>query len=315
MLVESFQQVIFKCARDYYFASHNDPRRQVLLADLVAAGNLGFWQAICRFDLCKANGLNAYARHYIREAMRQVATDFLRAGNSDRSLAARYEEDHQNASPAEIMCAVGRKLKNGLSYRDAEAAVIHPVEWYDTTDPDPSEADGGAGFTPAAVTAAVTIKFERAISEIPGAIALLERFDESEADARKTVRSEALCAWLRDWSSRAQLLPPEHTLLELFSLHMRGTELRGRRGKSADDILRALGRSRYALELAERDASKATPKKETVAPFKSEVAEHYRRRGWSVGDLQQDLIRQKIEQRRMWRAYIICEPETKEDAA
>ena len=111
-LVKSFHRQVLKIAGKYFGPAHSD---------LMAAGMLGFSEAIARFDLRCSRRLSTYAAPWIRKHVLLAVQHWSKDGDSSDTRADRYLFAHPNASVEEIVRAVGGSPKA------AQAAIWRTV--------------------------------------------------------------------------------------------------------------------------------------------------------------------------------------------
>jgi len=136
-LVECFHRFVLKLVTRFYGPS---------LDDLIAAGMLGFWQAVCRYNPRRNAGLRAYAEKIIEKFMRAEVSQWRRRGQAGATRAdcALFDRPSLN-SPEEIVAdltAKGMGLKDPIkSLREADLALARQAgywnghEPYDTREP------------------------------------------------------------------------------------------------------------------------------------------------------------------------------------
>ena len=119
-LVESFHRLILKIVGQYSGPPHND---------LMAAGLLGFEEAISRFNENRGYRLKTYAEPWIRKHIRLCIKDWRKEGAAGETRQDRYVFSNPRATAEEIVAAVGGSIA------DAERAIARlnaRHESYDT---------------------------------------------------------------------------------------------------------------------------------------------------------------------------------------
>ena len=121
-LFKSFHRLILKIVSQYSGPPHND---------LMAAGTLGFWEVVRRFNLNHNSGrLSTYAQHWIRKHVREAVKDWSKEGAAGETRQDRWLYGHPDATAEELVAAAGGTLA------DAEKAIARlsgGLEHYDTT--------------------------------------------------------------------------------------------------------------------------------------------------------------------------------------
>jgi hypothetical protein len=107
-LLYKYHRLILKIARKVVA----DPKLKLdapYLGDLVAAGGLGLLVAISRFDLKWNDGLSAYARFYIEDAIRDAAKRHWNKGIAGETRIDRYIASHPYDTPEQLADALDKK--------------------------------------------------------------------------------------------------------------------------------------------------------------------------------------------------------------
>ena len=98
-LHESFHRFILKIVEHFSGPPHNE---------LMAAGTLGFWEAVERFNLNRNSGrLSTYADHWIRKRVRRAVKDWSKEGAAGETRQDRWLYSHPDATAEEIVAAAG----------------------------------------------------------------------------------------------------------------------------------------------------------------------------------------------------------------
>ena len=148
-LFKAFHRLILKIGSQYSGPPHNE---------LMAAGTVGFLEAVQRFNLNRNSGrLSTYADHWIRKRVREAVKDWSKEGAAGETRQDRWLYSHANATAEEIVAAVGGKLV------DAERAIARlsgGCEHYDTTDGAFDESDDKFGPPPQSELASSYSRFK-----------------------------------------------------------------------------------------------------------------------------------------------------------
>jgi sigma-70-like protein len=127
-LAQSFHRLVLKEAKTYCDGERND--------DIIAAGMVGFYEAIHRFDLRRNNGLTAYALPYIRGKMQEASKAFNRNGWAGETRLQRAVYSNHDLTPEQASKVMGRPVDQG-EIEEAKTQVLgmcsEPVP-YDTTE-------------------------------------------------------------------------------------------------------------------------------------------------------------------------------------
>jgi DNA-directed RNA polymerase specialized sigma subunit len=225
-LYQSFHRTILKIASKYSGPTH---------VELMAAGSLGFWEAVERFDLTRNRGrLRTYADSWIRKHILKEIERWNKGGDRSDTRADRWVYSHPNATAEEVVAAVGGSL------HAAEAAIqraeAHNSESYDTTEEyeDENGNDGPAQHGPSQEAR----KHFGCFNDCQLSPQLLHH----EPAGRHRPARDMLSGRYPRWPGLSRVV--DH----LAEYHSKETWRR----------LNKIGRQAYALELVERDT--ATPR-------------------------------------------------------
>lgn len=120
-LLKRFHRTILKIARK----SVSDPRLKIdsspYFGDLVAAGAVGFLEALHRFNPGRNNRLYAYAKHYIEKAIREEAKSFWQNGITGETRIDRRIYNRPYDKPEWIAFAI---KKPGVLWSPKAAAEL-----------------------------------------------------------------------------------------------------------------------------------------------------------------------------------------------
>ena len=120
-LLKKYHRVILKIARK----SVSDPKLKIAnspyLGDLVAAGGVGFLEALHRFNPARNNRLFAYAKHYIEKAVRLEAKRFWNNGITGETRIDRRIHSRPYDKPEWIAFAIKRP---GVRWSPEKAAEV-----------------------------------------------------------------------------------------------------------------------------------------------------------------------------------------------
>jgi RNA polymerase sigma factor (sigma-70 family) len=147
-LVEAFHRLILKIVSQYSGLSH---------ADLMAAGLLGFCEAINRFNENRGCRLSTYAEPWIRKYLLLTIEDCRREGASGETRQDRYIFNNPTATAEQVVAAVGGTLAN------AEKAIARLAQGhvsYDTTEASFDE-DGNYTGPKAATSHEICLMYDR----------------------------------------------------------------------------------------------------------------------------------------------------------
>ena len=147
-LVEAFHRFILKIVAQYSGPSH---------ADLMAAGLLGFSEAINRFNENRGCRLSTYAEPWIRKCILLAIENWRREGASGETRQDRYIFSNPNATAEQVVAAVGGTLAN------AERAIARLAQGhvsYDTTEASFDE-DGNYTGPKAATSHEICLMYDR----------------------------------------------------------------------------------------------------------------------------------------------------------
>jgi len=131
-LLEAFHRFVLSIA-----SKHSGPP----FNDLMAAGLVGFVEAINRFNENRGCRLSAYARHWIEKHVRLAVKDWRREGASGETRQDRYIFSNPRATAEEVVAAGG-------TLADAERAIARldaGHESYDTSEAAFDEDDNYTG--------------------------------------------------------------------------------------------------------------------------------------------------------------------------
>src|SRR5436190_9807347 len=129
-LVRRYHPWLLKCCSRYWGVGF-DP------ADLWQIANLGFREALARFDVTKNNALVTYAVHFVKRALARFTRQrcehgFAGATRADRWLRTNYSE---NTTVDEVLAASGGKDRRAAQEAIWRAEAMHKPDFaiqYDT---------------------------------------------------------------------------------------------------------------------------------------------------------------------------------------
>ena len=131
-LVEAFHRFVLSIA-----SKHSGPP----FNDLMAAGLVGFVEAINRFNENRGCRLSTYARHWIEKHVRLAIKDWRREGAGGETRQDRYIFSNPSATAEEVVAAVGGKLK------DAEQAIARLDAGHESYDTNEAAFDEDGHYT------------------------------------------------------------------------------------------------------------------------------------------------------------------------
>jgi RNA polymerase sigma factor (sigma-70 family) len=155
-LAQSFHRLVLKEVKPY---CSDDGRND----DLIAAGMLGLWEAIDRFDLSRNNGLAAYAIPLIRGRIKKAAKAFNRNGWSGETRLQRLIYGNHDVTPEQASKVMNRPVNKG-ELEEARTQVLgrcSELEPYDTTEPGFEESEHDEEKKPGAIAVAPPCAVQR----------------------------------------------------------------------------------------------------------------------------------------------------------
>jgi hypothetical protein len=131
-LVQAFHRLILKIVSQYSGPPH---------ADLMAAGLLGFCEAINRFNENRGCRLSTYAEPWIGKCILLAIEKWRRDGASGETRQDRYIFSNPTATAEQVVAAVGGTLAN------AEKAIARLAQGHDSYDTTEASFDENGNYT------------------------------------------------------------------------------------------------------------------------------------------------------------------------
>jgi hypothetical protein len=131
-LLETFHRLVLSIA-----SKHSGPP----FNDLMAAGSLGFVEAVGRFNENRGYRLSTYARHWIEKYVRLAVKDWRREGAAGETRQDRHIFSNPNATAEEVVAAVGGTVA------DAEQAIARLDVGHESYDTGEAAFDDDGNYT------------------------------------------------------------------------------------------------------------------------------------------------------------------------